>query len=78
MAKPWNVRAIDLGPADDDRRCTCCGRSLTGAARMLELDQRTGFYHDFRDVPEGSSQGWFPFGLSCSRRMRAKAEASRK
>ena len=68
---PWNIRAmVDLTP--DQRFCTCCGQRLAGAARMLELDQRTQTYHDFGGVPESKSQGSFPFGLTCSRKQREK------
>lgn len=73
--RDWNVRAVDLGPYDDDRRCTCCGKVLEGAARMLELDQRIDAYHDFGGVPEAKSQGWFPFGLTCSHKARTAARA---
>lgn len=68
----WNIIATDLG--ESERYCTCCGRDLTGhAARMLELDQRTDTYHDFRDVPGDRSQGWFPFGLTCAKKKIAEA-----
>ena len=70
---PWNIRAADLGPNENDRKCTCCSRVLDGAVRMLELDQRTGTYHDFGGVPTDQSQGWFPFGLACSRKQRKNA-----
>lgn len=62
------VRVYKMKP-----ECTCCGRDLTGhAVRWLELDQRTWTYHDFADVPEAQSQGWFPFGLTCARKLVAK------
>ena len=51
------------------RHCTCCGKRLCGKVRYLELDQRTNTYHDHGGIPEGRSQGWFPFGLACARRM---------
>lgn len=53
--------------------CTCCDKQLDGAVRMLELDQRHCVYHDFGGVPEDQSQGWFPFGLTCAKKMLAKA-----
>lgn len=49
-----------------ERYCTCCGRTLTGKIRWLELDQRTNTYHDHGDVPDDKSQGAFPFGLACA------------
>jgi len=61
---------VDLDVAD--RWCTCCEKPLEGAARMLELDQRTDTYHDLGGVPEDRSQGWFPFGLTCVKRELAK------
>lgn len=55
---------------DGERYCTCCKSDLSGHAfRWLELDQRTQTYHDFKDVPESQSQGWFPFGLTCARTL---------
>ena len=63
----WNGRTSDL-PANE-RYCTCCGRELSAAHRMLEHDQRSDAYHDFRDVPEDQSQGWFPFGLTCAQKL---------
>lgn len=74
--KPWYCKAADMKP--QERYCTCCERDLTGhAVRMLELDQRTQTYHDFQDVPEDRSQGWFPFGLTCARKAVAKEKARR-
>lgn len=58
-------------------RCECCGRPLRGRAVMLELDQRDGTYHNFEDVPDDRSQGWFPFGASCAKREIGAARAAR-
>lgn len=67
-SQPWYQAAAQLGHGN--RTCTCCERDLTGhAVRMLELDQRTDTYHDARDVPADKSQGWFPFGLTCAKKM---------
>lgn len=48
--------------------CECCGRKLdTKKIVWLELNQNTGLYHAEGELPkEGESQGWFPFGASCS------------
>lgn len=74
--KPWHKAAYEL--LESERWCTCCKRDLSGGAvRMLELDQRSDTYHDFGDVPEDRSQGWFPFGLTCARKLVAK-EAKRR
>jgi hypothetical protein len=76
VSKRWNTTSQALGHGE--QWCTCCERPLEGhAIRMLELDQRTDTYHDFRDVPEAKSQGWFPFGLKCAAKLvRAAAEAT--
>lgn len=72
----WYCTAESLGPGQ--RYCTCCERDLSGhAVRMLELDQRTQTYHDFEDVPDDKSQGWFPFGLSCAKKA-VKSETKRR
>ncbi len=74
----WTGRASDLRPLE--RLCTCCHAHLKGRIAWLEFDQRldaNGPYHDFGDVPENQSQGWFPFGLTCARNQRAKAIAAR-
>lgn len=49
------------------RKCTCCGRRLSGKIAWLELDQRIDRYHDGGDVPPEWSQGWFPFGMTCAK-----------
>jgi hypothetical protein len=64
----------ELDPAN--RYCTCCGRDLAGHAfRWLELDQRTDTYHDLKGVPADRSQGWFPFGLKCAKKLVAQHRA---
>lgn len=65
--------AASLDPSD--RWCTHCRAELRGKFAYLELDQRTNTYHDFGDVPEDRSQGWFPFGLTCARNLLARAES---
>ena len=61
-----------------DGYCTCCNRDLSGhALRWLELDQRTNTYHDYQDVPANQSQGWFPFGLTCAKKL-VQAEVKRR
>ena len=63
----WYKVAGELGLGE--RYCTCCERKLRGEVRMLELDQRGHVYHDLQDVPSDKSQGWFPFGLTCARKL---------
>lgn len=58
--------------------CVKCGKPLTERTRVwLELDQRTQSFHDFRDVPESRSQGWFEFGSDCAEKMRKEARSVR-
>jgi hypothetical protein len=58
------------------RQCTCCERDLSGHAfRWLELDRRTDTYHDLGGVPADKSQGWFPFGLTCAKKLVAAHKA---
>jgi hypothetical protein len=63
------------GPASEidesGRFCTCCKRPLKSKVAWLELDQRTDTYHDRGDVPADCSQGWFPFGMACARKVLA-------
>lgn len=51
--------------------CTRCHKRIRAIGVhngpvMLELDQRTGEYHDFGQVPEDDSQGLFEFGQDCA------------
>ena len=68
-----NSKPHIVGPASElptsDRFCTCCKRPLRGRVAYLELDQRTGAYHDNGGIPPEQSQGWFPFGLTCAERL---------
>lgn len=73
--KPHYDAAYTLSPSE--RFCTCCERDLGAAVRFLELDQRSNTYHDFGDVPEDRSQGWFPFGLTCAKKL-VKQEKTRR
>lgn len=57
----------------DQRYCTCCERPLVRKFAWLELDQRVDAYHDFGGVPPDNSQGWFPFGLTCAKRLLGEA-----
>jgi len=58
----------------DTNECTCCGKKLNPATMVsLELDQRINRFHDFGDVPEESSQGWFDFGAACAKKEKAAA-----
>lgn len=78
-----SIRPLGERPSRRHRRtamesCECCGRELKpGRSVWLELDQRDNTYHDFRDVPEEFSQGWFVFGNSCANRKRREARKAR-
>lgn len=74
VSQRWIDTAMNMRPRGTEFvRCTCCDKDLEGAVRMLELDQRHSVYHDFGGVPDAHSQGWFPFGLTCAKKMLAKA-----
>ena len=78
MPQPWYETGESIRRKFKIDCCECCGRELSGAVRMLELDHRTDSYHDFGDVPEAKSQGWFPFGLRCAKKQIAITEGRRK
>lgn len=59
----------------DQRWCTCCERPLVRKFAWLELDQRVNAYHDFGGVPSDNSQGWFPFGMTCAKKLLKEAAA---
>lgn len=48
------------------RTCERCGKKHLGEVVYLELDQRTGRYYLLGYVPDGYSQGAFPFGRRCA------------
>jgi len=78
MTNKTRLRVItDASKLDaSDRFCRCCQRPLKGRFAYLELDQRHWRYHDFGGVPTNKSQGWFPFGMTCARRIVADTRAA--
>lgn len=72
-------RIVGPGPAGwtpEMYRCTHCEKPINPAkTAWLELDQRDDTYHDRGDVPDNLSQGWFPFGIACAKKV-MKAEAA--
>lgn len=59
--------------------CMCCNRELNDTKIvLLEYDRRDNTYHNFNDVPEEHSQGWFEFGPGCARKKLAKAKIARR
>jgi hypothetical protein len=60
-------------------QCDCCGRAIKpGKTVWLELDHRVDGYHDYENVPEQMSQGWFPFGPACAARLLREAREKAK
>ena len=54
--------------------CTRCGASLNPRTLVwLELNAKTGRYTDpaHVEIPEGDSQGTFPFGRDCAAAIRS-------
>lgn len=72
----------ETGPASELEegadRCTCCDRKLKGKVAWLEYDQRAEAYHDRGDVPPEKSQGWFPFGMTCARKLLAEEKSAKR
>lgn len=62
-------QASDL--PESERYCTCCERPLRGRLTWLEMNSRTGKY-SAGGVPPEQSQGWFPFGPTCARKLVAE------
>lgn len=68
MSVPTPEDLRRLGP----QLCECCERELqVDRITWLELDQRTDSYVDPKKVtvPEDESQGAFPFGSTCARKV---------
>jgi hypothetical protein len=75
-AAPYKPRVVADAYSDLEkakRWCTCCERPLVRKFAYLELDQRFNVYHDFGGVPPLQSQGWFPFGMTCAKRLLGEA-----
>ena len=49
--------------------CACCGKKLKGKAAWLELSFITNQYYIDNVVPSHESQGYFPFGLTCAKKV---------
>lgn len=55
--------------AEREEFCTCCERKLNPEKTvMLALDCGSGLYSK-GGTPELESQGWFPFGAACARKV---------
>ena len=53
--------------------CHHCGRTLDeNKAVYLELSFKTGRWYDEGECPQEESQGGFPFGKACARKMLKK------
>lgn len=73
LTPTWTEEAANLPKTE--RYCTCCQRPLARKFAYLELDQTVNAYHDFGGVPPDRSQGWFPFGLTCARKLLGQAKS---
>lgn len=52
--------------------CERCGKKITSGNEVwLNLDSRTNTYTD-KDIPSEYSQGGFPFGEDCAKKMLEK------
>lgn len=59
-------------------RCTCCGHRIDPMHCVaLELDRRTGLFHD-GGVPRQYSGGWHAFGSVCAEKKRRESAAALK
>ena len=57
--------------------CTRCGERLDPEKMVwLELDQRSGTYHDSGEIPADQNQGGFTFGSACAKRQRKEHRAA--
>lgn len=55
-----------------DLRCEHCGKKLDpSVAVWIELDNRRMIYTS-EEIPEKDSQGYFPFGASCAKKIDGK------
>jgi hypothetical protein len=63
-------RVTDKANGEKQIYCTCCTRRLKGKFAWLEYDQDKTRYTDSGMVE--NSQGWFPFGMTCAKKLIAK------
>jgi hypothetical protein len=55
----------------DARYCTCCAKRLRGKFVWLEKDCLVcdGYHFNEGEVAPERSQGWFPFGMTCAKKI---------
>lgn len=54
----------------EDDICTCCGKKLKQqSATWLECSFVTNKYYIDNVVPQQESQGYFPFGITCAKKV---------
>ena len=67
---------MNAWPHWTEYRCTRCDELLNEARIVwLELNSRTGIYSSGPVEPPEDSQGGFPFGAACARRVLGKRQA---
>ena len=55
---------------NNDEVCTCCGKKLKQQGSVwLECSFVTNKYYIDNVVPQQDSQGYFPFGLTCAKKV---------
>jgi hypothetical protein len=55
----------------ESRFCTCCEKRLRGRFAWLEKDCLVAgrYYANAGEVAPERSQGWFPFGMTCAKKV---------
>ena len=67
----------DLEPSQ--RFCTRCEKPLKRTFAWCERNCLTGeYFTSHGNVAENESQGWFPFGLDCAKRIEKDPYAARR
>lgn len=68
-SKQLKLQQSKMEVSSDDV-CTCCGKALKQAGGVwLELSFITNKYYIDDVVPKQESQGYFPFGMTCAKKV---------
>lgn len=57
-----------------NERCEVCGKLIKKAPQWAEMDRTTGKLYRDGTVPEAVSQGCFPVGPDCARKLKSHPE----